>query len=57
VRTLIGQAVTELHLGRLDEAETALCEAIAKEPACADAIANLLVLSVIAGKNVEDLTG
>ena len=49
-RSLVGQAVAELHLGRLDEATTALNGALQKDPACADALANLLVLGVIAGK-------
>jgi coatomer protein complex subunit epsilon len=56
VRTLVSQAVAELHLGRTEEAQAALEQALAKEPQYADAIANLLVLSVITGKNVTEQT-
>ena len=55
-RSLVSQAVAELHLGRTDEAEAALKEALQKEPQFADAIANLLVLSVITGKDTTELT-
>ncbi|KAL8358014.1 hypothetical protein RB598_002683 [Gaeumannomyces tritici] len=53
-RTLVAQAVAELHLGRTEEAQVALEQAIQKDPANADAIANLLVLTVIAGKSPEE---
>ncbi|KAL2264807.1 hypothetical protein VTJ83DRAFT_7317 [Remersonia thermophila] len=56
VRSLVAQAVAELHLGRTEEAQAALDQALKKEPGYAEAIANLLVLSVITGKNVDDLT-
>ncbi|KAL2159687.1 hypothetical protein VTH06DRAFT_2256 [Thermothelomyces fergusii] len=56
VQSLVSQAVAELHLGRIEEAQSALDQALKKEPGYADAIANLLVLSVIAGKNAEELT-
>ncbi|KAL2115818.1 hypothetical protein VTJ04DRAFT_10073 [Mycothermus thermophilus] len=56
VRSLVSQAVAELHLGRTEEAQAALDQALKKEPAYAEAIANLLVLSVITGKNVDELT-
>ncbi|KAL2129969.1 hypothetical protein VTI74DRAFT_7058 [Chaetomium olivicolor] len=56
VRTLVAQAVAELHLGRTEEAQAALEQALKKEPEYAGAIANLLVLNVIAGKNAEELT-
>lgn len=52
----MSQAVAELHLGRIEEAQAALDQALKKDPGYAEAIANLLVLSVIAGKNVEELT-
>jgi len=42
--------VAELHLGRTEEAEAALEQALKKEPQFADAIANALVLGVITGK-------
>jgi hypothetical protein len=57
VRSLVAQAVAELHLGRLEEAESALGQAVRTDPKCADAIANLLVLNAIAGKDVEKITG
>lgn len=51
VRSLVSQAVAELHLGRTEEAQAALDQALKKEPKFAEAIANLLVLNVIAGKD------
>lgn len=54
VRTLVAQAVAELHLGRTEEAQVALEQAIQKDPANADAIANLLVLTTITGKSPEE---
>ena len=48
--------MAELHLGRIEEAQAALDQALKKEPEYAEAIANLLVLNVIAGKNAEELT-
>lgn len=56
VRTLVSQAVAELHLGRTEEAQDALDQALKKEPGYADAIANMLVLSVITGKSPEEWT-
>ncbi|KAK0728496.1 coatomer epsilon subunit-domain-containing protein [Lasiosphaeria miniovina] len=56
VRSLVSQAVAELHLGRTEEAQVALEQALKKEPAFADAIADLLVLSVITGKDTKELT-
>lgn len=52
---MISQAVAEIHLGRLDEAEAALQQALAKEPKNAEAIANTIVLNAIAGKDVKQL--
>lgn len=54
-RTLIGQAVAELHLGRVEEAEVALQQALQKAPADPDALANMLVLETIVGR--EDAGG
>ena len=48
--TLVGQAVAELHMGRLEEAEVALQQALDKEPTNADALANGVVLATLAGK-------
>lgn len=55
VRSLVAQAVAELHLGRLEEAESALSQAIKTEPGYADAIANTLVLSVISGNDITKI--
>ncbi|KAK1771103.1 coatomer epsilon subunit-domain-containing protein [Phialemonium atrogriseum] len=55
VRSLVSQAVAEVHLGRTEEAQAALDQAIKKEPEFAEAIANLLVLTVITGKDPTEL--
>ncbi|KAI2779633.1 coatomer epsilon subunit-domain-containing protein [Daldinia loculata] len=57
--SLVSQAVCELHLGRVEEAQSALEQAVQKQPVYAEAIANLLVLSIITGKDaaaVSELT-
>ena len=54
-KSLIGQAVSELHLGRLPEAEAALQQAIEKDPKNTDAIANSIVLKVLSGKDTSEL--
>ncbi|GAW21031.1 hypothetical protein ANO14919_105440 [Xylariales sp. No.14919] len=54
--TLLSQAVCELHLGRVEEAQSALEQALQKQPDYADAIANLLVLTVITGKDATEIT-
>jgi coatomer protein complex subunit epsilon len=51
--SLVAQAVSELHLGRLPEAEAALQQAIAIDPKSADTIANLIVLNTLLGKTKE----
>ncbi|KAF2028656.1 hypothetical protein EK21DRAFT_101687 [Setomelanomma holmii] len=51
--SLVAQAVSELHLGRLHEAEAALQQAIAIDPKLADTIANLVVLNTLLGKTAE----
>lgn len=56
IATLVSQAVCELHLGRVEEAQAALELAIQKQPAYAEAIANLLVLTVVVGKDPAELT-
>ncbi|KAK2024432.1 coatomer epsilon subunit [Colletotrichum zoysiae] len=56
VATLVSQAVAELHLGRTEEAQAALDQALAKDPNHAQAIANLLVLTVISGKDPKEFT-
>lgn len=54
--SLVSQAVSELHLGRIEEAQAALESAVEKEPKFAEAIANLLVLTVVTGKEPTELT-
>lgn len=56
MQTLVAQAVAELHLGRTEEAQSALDQALKKEPGNTEAIANALVLQVIIGKDTEELT-
>ncbi|KAI9845163.1 MAG: hypothetical protein M1837_005048 [Sclerophora amabilis] len=51
---LVSQAVAELHLGRLGEAEAALQQAVEKDPKDVNAIANTIVWSVIAGKDPQE---
>lgn len=53
--SIVGQAVAELHLGRVPEAEAALTAALEKYPEDAELIANTIVLNVLAGKHTEDL--
>ncbi|CAK4031229.1 Coatomer subunit epsilon-1 [Lecanosticta acicola] len=55
--SLIQQAVSELHMGRVEEAETALEQALALEPENAQAVANKLVLDTILGKEGSELMG
>ncbi|CAM1501075.1 Fc.00g102370.m01.CDS01 [Cosmosporella sp. VM-42] len=55
VRTLVSQAVCELHLGRTEEAQAALDQALQKEPEYSEAIANLLVLNAISGNDTSEL--
>ncbi|KAF2822197.1 hypothetical protein CC86DRAFT_331047 [Ophiobolus disseminans] len=51
--SLVAQAVSELHLGRLPEAEAALQQAIAIDPKSADTLANLVVLNTLLGNTKE----
>jgi coatomer subunit epsilon len=51
--SLISQAIAEIHLGRYEEAEAALRQAMEKDPENADAIANLIVLSLLTGKDTD----
>ncbi|KAJ5682500.1 coatomer epsilon subunit-domain-containing protein [Penicillium macrosclerotiorum] len=53
--SIVGQAVAEIHLGRLPEAEAALNAALEKYPGDAELIANSIVLNVLAGKPSADL--
>lgn len=54
-KSLIGQAISELHLGRLPEAEAALQQALEKDPKQTEAIANSIVLSTLSSKDASDL--
>ncbi|TVY44438.1 Coatomer subunit epsilon [Lachnellula subtilissima] len=55
IQSLVSQAVAEIHLGRLEEAEAALQQALAKDPKSAEVIANSAVLNIIAGKDATEL--
>lgn len=52
--SLIGQALAELHLGRLPESEAALQHALQAENVDPQAIANMVVLSSINGKSASE---
>ncbi|KAF2422756.1 putative coatomer subunit epsilon [Tothia fuscella] len=54
VQSLLGQAIAELHLGRLPEAEAAFEQALQLEPENGDVLANLIVLNTILGKDTTD---
>ena len=54
-KSLISQAVAEMHLGRLPEAEAALQQARSKDPNDIEAIANSIVLNVLSGKDASQL--
>jgi coatomer protein complex subunit epsilon len=51
--SLISQAICEIHLGRYEEAESALNQVLEKEPGNAEALANMAVLSILQGKGPE----
>lgn len=51
---LVGQAVSEIHLGRVEEAEVALNQALESENVDVQAVANALVLQFVVGKGQED---
>jgi coatomer protein complex subunit epsilon len=53
---MVGQAVAELHLGRLPEADAALSAALQKYPDHAELIANTIILNVLTGKDTTELT-
>jgi coatomer protein complex subunit epsilon len=48
-KSLVGQSIAELHLGRYPEAEAAIGQALAKDPNDADALVNAVVLSKLTG--------
>ncbi|CAN9121184.1 coatomer subunit epsilon [Alternaria sp. MG1] len=51
--SLVAQAVSELHLGRLPEAEAALQQALSIDGTSADTLANLIVLNTLLGKKED----
>ncbi|KAB8290180.1 hypothetical protein EYC80_011049 [Monilinia laxa] len=54
-QSLVAQAIAEIHLGRLEEAEAALEQAFSKDPENAEVLANKVVLNTISGKDSSDL--
>lgn len=54
VTTLVGQAIAELHLGRLPEAEAAMQQALQLDPENADALANAIALNIVLGKDSSE---
>ncbi|KAI9644331.1 hypothetical protein NHQ30_007688 [Ciborinia camelliae] len=54
-QSLVAQAIAEIHLGRLEEAEAALEQAFSKDPENADVLANKIVLNTISAKDSSDL--
>lgn len=54
-KSLISQAVAELHLGRLSEAEAALQDTVKLEPRDAEALTNSIVLQTIQGKDAGEV--
>ncbi|KIW73112.1 hypothetical protein PV04_01255 [Phialophora macrospora] len=54
---LVGQAVSEIHLGRLEEAEAALQQAMSMENADTQAVANSVVLASVMGKKADVVQG
>jgi coatomer protein complex subunit epsilon len=54
IQNLVSQALAELHLGRLPEAEAALQQAMQLDPESEDVFANLVVLHTILGKDTKE---
>jgi coatomer subunit epsilon len=51
VQSLVGQAISELHLGRIPESESAFDQAQQLEAKNPDVLANQIVLNTILGKD------
>jgi coatomer protein complex subunit epsilon len=51
---LVSQALAELHLGRLPEAEAALQQAMQLDPENEDVLSNMVVLNTILGKDTKE---
>ena len=58
-QALVSQAISELHLGRLPEAQAALDQALQRDPEDVPALANSVVLNMVSGKlkEAEELRG
>ncbi|POS83281.1 hypothetical protein EPUL_005290, partial [Erysiphe pulchra] len=54
-QSLVSQAISEIHLGRLDEAEAALQQVLTKDKDNILAIVNSIVLNTISGKDVNQI--
>jgi len=52
--SLVAQAVAEIHLHRLEEAEAALQQALGKDPTNPEVVANTIALNIISGKDAKD---
>jgi coatomer subunit epsilon len=52
---LVNQAVSEIHLGREEDAETALKQALEMEGVSVEALANTVVLASVVGRKREDV--
>jgi len=52
-KSLLGQAVAEIHLGRLPEAEATLRQALQKDPQNGDVLANSVVCASLSGKDFD----
>ena len=50
-KSLVSQAVSEIHLGRLEEAEAVLQQAAENDSEDLEVLANIIVLNVIGGKD------
>ncbi|KAF9934176.1 hypothetical protein FBU30_003200 [Linnemannia zychae] len=57
VKALIGEAVCNIQMGRLPEAEGILQEALSRDPTNTDAIVNQIVLSTLLSKPTEEING
>ena len=55
--SIIGQAVAEIHLGRTEEAEAALNQAMQAENVAVEALANSIVLASLVGRKAEAVQG
>lgn len=51
-KSLLGQAIAEIHLNRLPEAEATLQQALDKEPQNVDILANAIVCVTSLGKDI-----